>query len=95
MLAAGIDGVKKKTDPGDQVKEDIFKMTKEERRKHGIGVLPASLGEALLELESDRIFLKPIFKDEVIDKIIELERKDQRDIAVRPHPHEFYLYFDV
>ncbi len=95
VLAAGIDGVKKKTDPGDQVKEDIFKMTKEERRKHGIDVLPASLGEALLELESDRIFLKPIFKDEVIDKIIELERKDQRDIAVRPHPHEFYLYFDV
>ena len=95
VLAAGIDGIKKKTDPGDQVKEDIFKMTKEERRKHGIGMLPASLGEALLELESDRIFLKPIFKDEVIDKIIELERKDQRDIAIRPHPHEFYLYFDV
>ena len=30
-----------------------------------------------------------------IDKIIELERRDQREISIRPHPHEFYLYFDV
>ena len=29
------------------------------------------------------------------DKIIELERRDHREIAIRPHPHEFYLYFDV
>jgi len=50
---------------------------------------------ALDELESDRSFLNPIFSDPVINKIIELERKDQREISIRPHPHEFYLYFDV
>jgi len=50
---------------------------------------------ALDELESDRSFLNPIFLDPVINKIIELERKDQREISIRPHPHEFYLYFDV
>ena len=33
--------------------------------------------------------------NEVIDKIISLERKDQHEISIRPHPHEFYLYFDV
>ena len=43
-------------DPGDQVQEDIFKMTRSERIKRGIGVLPANLGEALDELESDRKF---------------------------------------
>jgi len=95
VLAAGLDGLKKKTDPGDQVKEDIFKMTKSERIKRGIGVLPANLGEALDELESDRKFLSTIFPNDVISKIIELERRDQREIAIRPHPHEFYLYFDV
>ena len=95
VLAAGMDGVKKKTEPGDQIKEDIFKMTASERRERGIDILPANLGEALTELESDRNFLKPIFEDEVIDKIIELEREAQRDISIRPHPHEFYLYFDV
>ena len=70
-------------------------MTKYDRAKRGIGVLPKSLGEALDELESDRKFLNPIYTNDVIDKIIELERRDQREIAIRPHPHEFYLYFDV
>ena len=70
-------------------------MTKAERKKRGIAVLPSSLGEALDELESDRKFLNPIFSNDVTDKIIELERKDQREISLRPHPHEFYLYFDV
>jgi glutamine synthetase len=95
VTAAGMDGVKKKMDPGDQVRDDIFKMTKSDRTKRGIGVLPKSLGEALDELESDRKFLNPIYTNDVIDKIIELERRDQREIAIRPHPHEFYLYFDV
>jgi glutamine synthetase len=95
VLAAGLDGIKKKTDPGEQVREDIFKMTRVERKKRGIDVLPANLGEALDSLESDRKFLIPIFSNNVIDKIIELERRDQREIAIRPHPHEFYLYFDI
>ena len=95
VTSAGLDGIKKKMDPGDQVREDIFKMTKSDRAKRGIGVLPKSLGEALDELESDRKFLNPIYTNDVIDKIIELERRDQREIAIRPHPHEFYLYFDV
>ncbi|HSB50641.1 MAG TPA: type I glutamate--ammonia ligase [Nitrosopumilaceae archaeon] len=95
VQAAGLDGIKKKTDPGDEVREDIYKMSKSERAKRGIGMLPANLGEALDELESDRKFLNPIFSNDVIDKIIELERKDQREISIRPHPHEFYLYFDV
>ena len=95
VLAAGLDGLKKKTDPGEQVREDIFKMTRGERKKRGINILPVNLGEALDALESDRKFLNPIFSNSVIDKIIELERRDQREIAIRPHPHEFYLYFDV
>jgi glutamine synthetase len=95
VLSAGLDGINRKTDPGDPIREDIYKMSKSERRKNGIGILPANLGEALDELESDRDFLSPIFSNEVLDRIIELERRDQREISIRPHPHEFYLYFDV
>ena len=53
------------------------------------------MGEALDELESDKKFLEPIFSTKVINRIIDLERRDQKEIAIRPHPHEFYLYFDV
>ena len=95
VLAAGLDGIKNKTEPGDPIHEDIYKMSKSERKKHGIDVLPANLGEALDELESDKKFLESIFSPQVINRIIDLERRDQKEIAIRPHPHEFYLYFDV
>ena len=95
VLAAGLDGIKKKTEPGDPISADIYKMSKSERKKHGIETLPPNLGRALDELESDRKFLNPIFSNDVLNKVIELERRDQREISIRPHPHEFYLYFDV
>jgi hypothetical protein len=34
--------------------------------------------------------LKPIFGDDVIDTIIENEAKEHNEVAVRPHPHEFF-----
>jgi glutamine synthetase len=70
-------------------------MSKPQRVAKGIKDLPASLGEALNELESDRKFLSPIFSNETVDKIIEVERADDHEISIRPHPHEFYLYFDI
>src|SRR2546425_436431 len=95
VLAAGLDGVKKKIEPGDPVHEDIYKMTKVQRDAKGIKDLPATLGEALDELENDRQFLAPIFSNETIDTIVEIERTDDHEISIRPHPHEFYLYFDI
>jgi glutamine synthetase len=95
VLAAGLDGIKKKIEPGDPVHEDIVKMSRKERDARGIKSLPATLGEALDSLESDRKFLNPILSNDVLDKIIELERKDDREVSIRPHPHEFYLYFDI
>ncbi len=95
VTAAGMDGLKRKIDPGDMIHEDIFNMTKSDRNRKGIGMLPKNLGEALDELESDKKFLNTIFTNDVIDKIVELERRDQREISIRPHPHEFYMYFDV
>jgi glutamine synthetase len=95
IVAAGLDGIKKKKVIGDPVDEDIFKMTSMRRRELGIKQLPASLREAYEEIESDRTFLKPIFSDDVIDRIIEHEAKEHNEIAIRPHPHEFSMYADV
>jgi glutamine synthetase len=95
MAAAGLDGIKKKIDIGDPVDEDIYKLSPERRRQLGVRELPGSLKEAMEELKSDRDYLKPIFTDEGIDKIIENGMKEYLEIAIRPHPHEFYLYFDI
>jgi glutamine synthetase len=95
MMAAGLDGIKKKIDMGDPVDEDIYKLTPEKRRQLGVRELPGSLREALEELESDNEFLRPIFTKELIDTIIENGLREYTQVAARPHPYEFYLYFDI
>ena len=95
ILAAGLDGIKKKKDMGDPVDEDIYKLTPERRRQLGINELPGSLKEAVECLESDYEYLKPIFSQDAIDKIIENAMKEYTEVSIRPHPYEFYLYFDI
>ena len=95
IVAAGLDGIKKKTSIGDPIDEDIFKMTPKRRRQLGIKQLPTSLLDATEALDSDREFLKPLFDSSVIDRLIEHSTNEYREVTLRPHPHEFSLYSDV
>jgi glutamine synthetase len=95
IVAAGLDGIKKRTKTNDPVDADIFKMTDAQREEHKIKQLPASLRESIEELKSDSEFLKPIFGKHVIERIIEDAGKQHMELAVRPHPHEFTMYADV
>ena len=95
VLAAGLDGIRKKLDMGDPVEEDIYKMTPDRRRQLGIKQLPGSLKEAIEHLKNDLEYLKPLFTEDTLETIIELENKEQEEISIRPHPHEFQLYFDI
>ena len=42
LLMAGLDGVKKKIDPGDPVDEDIYKLSPQKRKSLGIKELPTT-----------------------------------------------------
>ncbi len=95
MLAAGLDGIKKKSDIGSPVDENIYKLTPERRKTLGIKELPKSLNEALDELESDNEFLMPIFSKDIIEVLIENGRNEYAEVSRRPHPYEYYLYFDI
>jgi glutamine synthetase len=95
ILAAGLDGIKKKISPGDPVDENIYHIIPQRRKQLGIRELPGSLEEALECLKSDQEYLKTIFSQDVIETIIEIETEDYKAVAIRPHPYEFYLYFDA
>jgi len=95
MLAAGLDGIKKKIDPGDPVDENIYKLTAQRRRQLGIKELPGSLAEAVECLKSDSGFLEPIFGSTALEKICENALKEDQEVNMRPHPHEFQLYLDI
>ncbi len=63
LLEAGMDGIKRKIDPGNPVEANTYHLTEAERRKLGIAKLPASLKEALDEWESDDVCIRAIGKE--------------------------------
>jgi glutamine synthetase len=56
LLAAGLDGVKNELTPPEAIDQNIYEMTKVERRRNGVIDLPATLSHALdLMLEDETI----------------------------------------
>lgn len=95
ILAAGLDGLRRKIDPGDPVDKNVYHLAPKERKELGIGELPRTLWEALDELESDHDFLYPIFTKEIIETYIEIKRKEVIMLESYPTPVEFYYYFNA
>lgn len=96
MLMAGLDGIKNKIDPGEPLDKNIYALTEAEAKK--IKQVPRSLDQALDALDKDRAFLLEggVFTPDVIDTWIEYKHECEIDpMRLRPHPHEFYLYFDI
>jgi glutamine synthetase len=93
ILLAGIDGIQQKIVPPPPVDEDIYKKT-----DFKFESTPASLDEAIRALEKDHEFLVKdnVFSEGLIENYINYKRKEEIEyIKLRPHPSEFYLYYNV
>jgi glutamine synthetase len=96
MLMAGLDGIQNEIDPGEPSDYDLFEA-------HGNGhgkprQVPGSLPEALAALEADHEFLLAgnVFTRDVLETWVDYKRSREIDpIRLRPHPYEFYLYYDA
>ncbi|MBW2424584.1 MAG: type I glutamate--ammonia ligase [Deltaproteobacteria bacterium] len=96
MLMAGIDGIENKIDPGEPLDKNIYALSPEELEN--IPSMPGSLDEALDELEADHEFLLKgdVFTNDAIETWVEYKRENEvNPVRMRPHPHEFELYFDI
>jgi glutamine synthetase len=96
MLMAGLDGIENKIDPGEPLDRDIYSLSPEELA--GVPVMPSSLEAALDGLEADHEFLLKgdVFTEDAIQTWLEYKRTAEcQAIALRPHPHEFELYYDL
>jgi glutamine synthetase len=95
MAMAGIDGIENKIDPGEPLDKNIYALSPEEAAN--VPTMPASLEDALDNLEQDRDFLLKgdVFTSDAIETWIEYKRENEvSQVRLRPHPHEFELYFD-
>jgi glutamine synthetase len=96
LLMAAVDGIQNKIDPGKPMDKNIYDLPAEVLKE--IPSTPPNLHAALLELEKDHEFLLrgDVFSTDLVETWIEYKRKNEAlEIEVRPHPHEFALYFDV
>ena len=96
LLMAGLDGIQNKIHPGDPLDKDLYDLEPEELAD--LESTPASLADALDALEDDHEYLLKgdVFTQDVIDTWIDYKRENEVDaINMRPHPYEFFLYYDI
>ena len=96
MLMAGLDGIENKIDPGAPLDKDIYDLSPEELAS--VPSMPGSLEDALDNLENDHEFLLKgdVFTKDAIDTWISYKRGKEVDaLRLRPHPYEFFLYYDI
>jgi glutamine synthetase len=96
MLMAGLDGIQKRIDPGQPADFNLYEADPATARK--IKTVPGSLTETLDALEADHDFLLAggVFTKDLIATWIDYKRRNEVDpVRLRPHPYEFFLYYDV
>ena len=95
LLMAALDGIKHEIDPGEPLDRDIYEMTPDELAEWPH--TPGSLEEALAALKDDHAFLLEgdVFTEDVVQAWIDYKTENEIDpLRLRPHPYEFYLYYD-
>jgi glutamine synthetase len=96
MLMAGLDGIQRRINPGDPIDKNLYDLPPEEMAR--VPKAPGTLDEALDALEKDHKFLTEgnVFTQDVIDTYLSYKRSREIDeIRLRPHPYEFFLYYDI
>jgi glutamine synthetase len=96
MLMAGLDGIQNQIDPGAPIDKDLYDLPPDEAAQ--ITNTPGSLTAVLDALEADHEYLLQgdVFTEDLLEAYIGYKRESEIDpVNLRPHPHEFNLYFDI
>ena len=99
MLMAGIDGIRKRLNAAEldlgPHNQDLYTVPEETKAR--LEAAPVNLEDALKCLETDHEYLLAggVFSTDQISTWIRTKRLEARNVANRPHPYEFPLYFDL
>jgi len=75
ILASGLEGILNKENPPKAMSENIFSLSCEEIKNHGIASLPASLDEALKEMRQSS-FVENLLGKQLFDKYLTIKEKE-------------------
>lgn len=93
LLSAGLDGIKKKIEPGDPLREDMYELTPEEKKKYGVGELPTTLRDAIDHLTTDEV-LQETLGDHIYEAFISLKIDEWNQYCLYVTPWEIMKYLD-
>lgn len=93
VLAAGLDGIEKQTEPPKSVDKSIFAMTPEERKDYQIDSLPASLEESVNFMKADP-FVRKVLGDHIFDKYVEAKTQEWDRYRTRVSQWEISEYLE-
>jgi len=96
LMLAGLDGIKNKIEPAEPIDKDIYELPPDEMAE--IAQVPTSLNAVLEALEADTDFLTEggVFTPGLIETWVDYKRQHEiAPVQLRPHPHEFELYYDI
>jgi glutamine synthetase len=96
MTMAGIDGIQNRIEPPTPVDRDLYDLPPDELA--AVPQVPGSLDAVLTALENDNEFLLKggVFTPDVIETWVDYKRVNEIDaVQLRPHPYEFYMYYDI
>jgi len=95
IIAAGLNGLKKKIDPGKAVDKPIRKMNLREKREYRIRTLPESLMGALEALQSDGEFLKGVIPSNMLSAYMDMKLEEISKSNSEVTPWEMKKYFNI
>ncbi len=93
-LKAGLDGIKRKTDPGDPVNLNIYHLTEKQKKDMSIKSLPANLSEALDELAADRV-IREALGSHTYENFMTAKRIEWDAYRTQVHQWEIDQYLEV
>ncbi|MCQ8893108.1 MAG: type I glutamate--ammonia ligase [Methanolinea sp.] len=94
MLAAGLDGIKKKTMPPESTDVNIYHLSEAERKKRGIEMLPGSLIEANTALNEDPVIAKAM-GSHIMDGLNSIAQLETDLFRLAVHPWELDRYLAI
>jgi len=78
VLKAGMEGIRRKTEPEEPFSENVYHLSEGERERRGVEMLPEHLGDAVDEFASDRV-VSGALGGYVSKNLIELKRREFKE----------------
>ncbi len=94
MLAAGVDGIRNRIDPGEPTNIDIYDLADKDRRKMGIKTLPGNLMEAMEEFLKDSVLVETI-GEHIVEKLVDAKKKEWEDFRIHVTDWELKRYLCI